>query len=106
MNTEEGKQYFFYGYKIVCDTDGLDKLWKDTSTLFITIYDGADEQSPVLGKGILVIEMKDFMTQMTTMKALNVSSAMQELQVMTEFGKYFSGALFDIYIKDKLSAKI
>ncbi|MCW3124250.1 MAG: choline dehydrogenase-like flavoprotein [Flavipsychrobacter sp.] len=101
MNSEEGKQYFFYGYKVVRDDPGFD-LWKDTCTLFITVHEGASEQSPVLGKGILVIETKDFITQMATMKVLNASSKLQELKVLTEFGTYFSGSLFQIYIKDKL----
>lgn len=105
LNTEEGKQYFFYGYKVVRDDKGFD-MWKDTCTLFVTIHETADEQSPVLGKGILVIETKDFMTQMTTMQVLNATSKLQELEVMTKFGKYFSGSLFDIYIKDKLTALV
>lgn len=102
LNSEEGKQYFFYGYKVVRDDKGFD-LWKDTCTLFITVHDGPTAESPVLGKGILVIETKDFIVQMTTMKVLNASSKLQELKILTQFGKYFSGSLFEIYIKDKLS---
>jgi cholesterol oxidase len=102
MNTEEGKEYYFYGYKLVRDDKGLD-VWKDTSTLFITVHNGASEHSPVLGKGILVIETKDFIKQMTTMKVLNATSKLQELKILFEFGKYFSGSIFEIYIKDKLT---
>jgi cholesterol oxidase len=102
MNTEDGKQYFFYGYKIVQDGKGFD-IWKATSTLYITIHDGADDQSPVLGKGMLVIETMDFATQLTTFKVLNATSPLEELRILTEFGKYFSGSIFDIYIKDKLN---
>jgi cholesterol oxidase len=98
IHSEEGKDYFFYGYKLVRDDKGFD-LWKDTSTLYITIHEGGDESSSVLGKGILNIEMADFAKQMTTMKVLNASSKMEELKVMMAFGKYFSGSLFDIYIK-------
>jgi cholesterol oxidase len=101
IHSEEGKDYFFYGYKLVDDTKGFD-LWKDTSTLYITIHEGHDESSPVLGKGILIIEMADFTKQMTTMKVLNASSKFQELKIMTAFGKYFSGSLYDIYIKPHL----
>jgi len=31
-------------------------VWHDTSTLYITIYDGEDDKAPVLGKGIMHIE--------------------------------------------------
>ena len=101
IHSEEGKDYFFYGYKLINDDKGF-QLWKDTSTLYITIHDGADETSPVLGKGILVIEAADFAKQMTTMKVLNTSSAWESLKIMTAFGKYFSGSLYDIYIKPHL----
>ena len=101
IHSEEGKDYFFYGYKLVNDDKGF-QLWKDTSTLYITIHDGPDEASPVLGKGILIIEAADFAKQMTTMKVLNASSGLESLKIMTAFGKYFSGSLYDIYIKPHL----
>jgi cholesterol oxidase len=98
IHSEEGKDYFFYGYKLINDDKGF-QLWKDTSTLYITIHDGPDEGSAVLGKGILIIEAADFTKQMTTMKVLNASSELESLKIMTAFGKYFSGSLYDIYIK-------
>ena len=101
IRSEEGKDFFFYGYKLVNDDKGF-QLWKDTSTLYITIHEGPDETSPVLGKGILVIEAADFAKQMTTMKVLNASSEWESLKIMTAFGKYFSGSLYDIYIKPHL----
>ncbi len=101
IHSEEGKDYFFYGYKLINDDKGF-QLWKDTSTLYITIHDGPDETSAVLGKGILIIEAADFAKQMTTMKVLNASSELESLKIMTAFGKYFSGSLYDIYIKPHL----
>ncbi|GEO07709.1 GMC family oxidoreductase N-terminal domain-containing protein [Segetibacter aerophilus] len=101
MHSEECKNYYFYGYKVVRDDKGFD-MWKDTCTLFITVHDGNDETSPVLGKGILVIETADFAKQMTTMKVLHAKSKIEEVKIMAQFGKYFSGSLFDIYVKSKL----
>jgi cholesterol oxidase len=101
IHSEEGKDYFFYGYKLINDDKGF-QLWKDTSTLYITIHQGPDETSPVLGKGILIIEAADFAKQMTTMKVLNASTEWEALKIMTAFGKYFSGSLYDIYIKPHL----
>ena len=54
MRSEEGKVYYFHGYKIVRPNSVLD-IWHDTSTLYITVRDGADESAPVLGTGILHI---------------------------------------------------
>lgn len=101
MHSEECKNYYFYGYKVVRDDKGFD-MWKDTCTLFITVHEGEDETSPVLGKGILVIETADFAKQMTTMKVLHAKSKLEELKILADFGKYFSGSLYDIYVKSKL----
>lgn len=101
LHSEEGKTYYFYGYKVVRDDKGFD-MWKDTCTLFITVHEGEDEAAPVIGKGILVIETADFAKQMTTMKVLHAKSKLEEVKIMTQFGKYFSGSLYDIYIKSKL----
>jgi len=101
MHSEECKSYYFYGYKVIRDDKGFD-MWKDTCTLFITVHDGEDETSPVLGKGILVIKTVDFVKQMTTMKVLHATSKMEEIKTMAKFGKYFSGSLYDIYVKSKL----
>ncbi len=98
IHSEEGKTFYFYGYKIIRNDKGFD-LWKDTCTLFVTIHEGDSESSPVLGKGILVIETADFAVQMTTMKVLNAKSTAEELKIMTAFGTYFSGSLYDIYLK-------
>ena len=101
LNSEEAKSYYFYGYKVVRDDKGFD-MWKDTCTLFITVHETDDETSPVLGKGILVIETADFAKQMTTMKVLHAKSILEKLKIMTDFGKYFSGSLYDIYVKPHL----
>ncbi len=101
LHSVECKNYYFYGYKVIRDDKGFD-MWKDTCTLFITVHETEDETSPVLGKGILVIETADFAKQMTTMKALHTKGKLEELKVLAEFGKYFSGSLFEIYVKSKL----
>jgi len=66
------------------------------------VHETEDEASPVLGKGILVIKTIDFTKQMTTMKVLNASSKLEEVKMLAEFGKYFSGSLYEIYVKSKL----
>ncbi len=101
LHSEECKNYYFYGYKVIRDDKGFD-MWKDACTLFITVHDGEEETSPVLGKGILVIETLDFAKQMTTMKVLHAKGVVEEAKIMASFGKYFSGSLYEIYIKSKL----
>jgi cholesterol oxidase len=96
LHTAEGKTYFFKGFKDVRDDPGFD-MWSDLSTLFITIFDGENESAPILGKGILHIEMADFAKQITTMKALNTKGIVNKSKGLLEFGKLFGGDVFDTY---------
>jgi cholesterol oxidase len=96
LTAENGKSYFFDGFKMVRDDFGLD-MWGDTTTLFITVFDGDNSEAPVLGKGILKIHPVDFAKQMTTMQITNATSAAQMLGANARFGQFFAGALFDTY---------
>lgn len=96
LSTVEGKKFYFSGYKKVEDDKGFD-LWKDTTMLFTTIYDGIDESAPVLGKGILKIAPGDFAIQMGTMKAVNTTNTMDSLKAIQAFGTFFSKEILDTY---------
>jgi cholesterol oxidase len=96
MTSEEGKTYFLDGTKIISD-DGLLNIWRDTSTLFTTIYDGDSTAAPVLAKGILHIEVADFMRQMTTMQITNAPTVQDSLTGLIRFGAFFGQSLFDVY---------
>lgn len=91
--SEEGKTFVFDGTKII-KNDGLLNIWRDTSTLYITI---SDVSGAVLGKGILVIQAEDFLRQMTTLEITNASSNEERLAGMIRFGQFFGSVLFDIY---------
>jgi len=96
MRSEEGKIYYFHGYKIVRPNSVLD-IWHDTSTLYITVRDGADESAPALGTGILHILPADFARQLTTMKVTNAPSLEARLRGMVRFGEFFAGVLYQTY---------
>ena len=94
--TEEGRQYWFEGFKSVHDDLGID-LWSDTTTLYVTIYDGNDAKAPVLAKGMLNIAPADFAKQMTTLQISNAATPMERLEAIARFGAFFSGILFETY---------
>ena len=96
LRTTEGKTYFFRGFKQVYDDPGPD-MWKDLTTLFVTIHDGSDLAAPVLGKGILKIEITDFAEQLTTMKALNANGVLNQSRALQAFGKLFAGDVWETY---------
>ncbi len=96
MDAESGQQYYMYGYKEIKDDSVLD-IWRDTTTLYITVHEGKDSNSPVLGKGILKIAPEDFAKQLTTMEVKNAPNKEVELKSLAKFGEFFAGALFQVY---------
>jgi len=96
MRSEEGKVYYFHGYKVVRPNSVLD-IWPNTSTLYITVYEGANETAPVLGTGILHILPADFAKQVTTMKVTNAPNAEERLGGLLRFGEFFAGVLYQTY---------
>jgi cholesterol oxidase len=96
LSSDEGKTFYFYGYKVTHSDTGLN-VWADTSTLYITVYDGPAASSPVLAKGILHIEPADFARQMTTLKVTNTDDLLQRLKYTAQFGEFFGNAIFQTY---------
>ncbi len=96
LTAEDGRKYFFDGFKVVHDDPGFD-IWSDTSTLYITLYDGDSMDSPILGKGIMTIRPDDFARQMTTMQVTHAANLLQGLEAQARFGQFFAGILYDTY---------
>ncbi|MFZ5449941.1 MAG: GMC oxidoreductase [Thermodesulfobacteriota bacterium] len=96
MTTTAGRIYSFYGFKVIHDDPGFD-AWTDNTTLYITVYDGDSQESPILGRGILVITPEDFARQLTTIRVTNAANWEQQLEAKVRFGRFFTGTLFDTY---------
>lgn len=96
LNADDGRAYFFEGFKVIRDSPVFD-VWHDTTTLYITIYDGAAKANGVLGKGVLIIRPQDFYHQLATMKATNASSLKQRIEAESRFARFFLGALAQKY---------
>ncbi|WP_437562753.1 alpha/beta fold hydrolase [Sorangium sp. So ce542] len=96
MRSEEGRSFYFYGFKVIKDRPFWD-AWHDTTTLYITIHEGEDETGPAIGKGILVIEPDDFIRQLGTLDVTNAKNAEERLATTVKFGRYFAGVVYDYY---------
>jgi cholesterol oxidase len=96
MTSNDGRKYFLHGFKQTHSDTGLN-IWGDTSTLYVTLYQGCDATGSVLGKGILNILPADFAKQMTTMKVTNATSEAQRLEGLVKFGDFFGKTIFDTY---------
>ena len=97
VTSDEGKAYSFEGYKKVKHDRGQLDMWPDTSTLYITVWEGEKAAGTPLGRGILHIQPADFAQQMRTLKVLNAETMPQRLMAQVRFGKFFAGAVWDVY---------
>jgi cholesterol oxidase len=96
LTSVDGKTYYFSGFKVIHDDRGVDS-WSDTTTLYITLYEGDNDQGRCLGKGILRIPVASFMRQLTTMQVTNAPNLAERWQSMLKFGRFFGGHLLDTY---------
>lgn len=91
-----GAPVTLYGFKEVRDDPGMD-VWKDTSTLYITLLKGhvpPGEEGEVIGAGLLRILPQDFARQLTTFRAGGKGPAAS----MAAFGAFFGKSLRDVYL--------
>lgn len=96
MKATDGRVFFMEGFKTIHNDPGPD-MWPDTTTLYVTVHEGADSAGPVLGKGIVHIKVADFTKQLSTMKAVNAKNKAEEVKAVAKFGDFFYGVLNQIY---------
>jgi cholesterol oxidase len=96
MRTSDGREFHLSGHKLIHDDLGFD-LWKDTTTLFVTLREGPDESGRVVGRGIVTIAPADFKKQMSTVRAVGASNEFEALRAVAVFGQFFAGVLQEIY---------
>ena len=91
-----GNPMTFTGVKQVRDDPGLD-VWRDTSTLYVRVFDGHLEpgvnDGSVLAAGVITIHIPDFMEQLTTFR----TSGNGPVGAMEGFGRLFLGQLWEVY---------
>lgn len=100
LAAESGKTYFLDGCKIV-PGPGL-HVWRDTSTLFITVYEGDGPGGTVVGRGILRIPVLSFLRQMTTLRGIHGRGFFDRMKAMLRFGLFFVRVLCEVYVCGKL----
>lgn len=105
------------GCKIIKDDPGAGAVWHDTTTLYTRILKGhvsaADEATATndptklknisFGAGIIVIELLDFMKQLTTFR-VQAPTVSERITALSEFGRLFFGKLWDVYARDILTS--
>ncbi len=94
------------GFKLIRDDAHFD-VWADTSTLYTRILKGHVEpeeeaNAEVVASGIITIHYLDFLKQLTTFRA-EAPTPLQRVSVLSEFGTFFLGKLWDVYGQKILS---
>jgi cholesterol oxidase len=97
--SQDGDQYFLSGEKHISNETGPD-VWRDCTTLFIDLYQGKDQQGVLLGRGVLRINLQDFLHQLSTLQVINAQDTRQARELELQFGKMFACELYDIYAKN------
>jgi len=92
----DGRPYYLAGRKELRDDPGFDLL-KDTTTLFACLHQGYDASAPVVGAGVLSLDVGDLIRLLTTLHATNAHSAAQQADAVRKFGTFFLGELWDSY---------
>ncbi|QRR01488.1 GMC family oxidoreductase N-terminal domain-containing protein [Dyadobacter sandarakinus] len=101
LNSHNGEQFYFVGYKLMHNDPGLD-VWNDTTKLFVTLYKGMAPGGDLIGKGILQIVPSDLVTQIATVRALNATTPYQSLEAITIFSQFFGQNILQTYCQSIL----
>lgn len=92
-----GKSFSFYGKKYVKNNSFGEIGLEDTTTLFVTIYQGKKLSGKSVGKGKLFVTFPNFMKQLSATEVTNTDSKMEKLKWVSRFCAFFTGSLLDIY---------
>ncbi len=94
------------GFKFIRNDARFD-IWADTTTLFMRILKGhvepgGEDNAEIVASGIITIHYLDFLKQLTTFRA-EAPIPLQRVSVLSEFGIFFLGKLWDVYGQKILS---
>ncbi|MGD0420656.1 MAG: patatin-like phospholipase family protein [Xanthobacteraceae bacterium] len=90
----DGKSYYLAGRKYV--HAGGNAL-RETTTLYTRLHEGRDATGPVIGAGVLTLNVKDLILMLSTMRVHNARSKSDAFAALERFGKFFLGEMWDSY---------
>jgi choline dehydrogenase-like flavoprotein len=100
---ETGHPWTLFGYKRVRDNPAAD-AWRDTSTLFVTLFDGkvapedVTKQMACAGAGAVHTELSSFLfDQLHGLEATGTTDPLRAAWATTSFATFFFGSLLRIY---------
>lgn len=92
----DGQDYYLAGRKHVRH-DPVYDLWRDTTTLYTTLHRGRDQSGPVVGAGILTIDVGRLIKMVESIQVIDAHSTADRARALLQFGRFFLGALWTTY---------
>jgi cholesterol oxidase len=92
----DAQDYYLAGRKEVRN-DPVYDLWRDTTTLYTTLHRGTGVAGPVVGAGILTIDLERFTKLISSIEVTNALSVADKARTLLNFGHFFLGELWDTY---------
>jgi cholesterol oxidase len=96
MRAQDGRSFHLHGFKMITPGSVLE-LWPQTTTLYVTVREGGDEDGAVVALGVMRVHAGDFLKQMSTMRPVGADTLLDGLRARVEFGRFFAGELFETY---------
>jgi len=93
----EGRHYWFNGRKHV-RVGPIWKLWKATTTLYVTLHEGEDETGPIAAAGILSLGPLALLDLAGTLRATGCDRPMQKLRAVLAFFGFFARQLIRNFV--------
>ena len=90
-----GRKFFFEGVKYVHKDHFGETGLKDTTTLFVTIFQH-NKREP-LGKATLYITAPNFAKQLATIEITNTNNKLEKLKWKTRFSEFFAKTIWNVY---------
>lgn len=99
---EHGHQdYYLVGKKELHDDPGF-YLWKDMTTIYVCLHQGIDSNSPLIGAGVLTLDVGDVAKCVSGWRITNAKSLAEKGTLLAEFGRFFWGNIWETYTKNGL----
>lgn len=96
LTGSDGSTYLLKGRKDIRDDRGFD-AWADTTTLYVDLHEGADDDGAVIARGILTISPEAFATQLRSMRVTGTHDVGDIVAAKAKFGRFFASELAHVY---------
>jgi cholesterol oxidase len=95
FESAEGRTFHLDGFKRLGGRHALE-IWRDTTTLYVTIHEGTGPSGRKVAQGILYITAPAFTTELLKMKATDARGR-ASLRAMATYGWLFASGLWEMY---------